>query len=496
VRNGGLDETVWTVLNGALELYRDSPRASAWLRQHMDRFAEPLRIAFAGGAKSGKSTLINAIVGERVAPVELSDSSQTFTWYQDGKAPRLTMHRPFGPTHEVPVHRRDRTLQVDRWLLEPPVERILVDWPARSLRGVTLIDTPAEVPPAGSAGIGTQPQDYGDGADILERASMEADGVVYLTRQVHGVDLDGLAGVRDSPVAAAMPVNTILVLSRADEVGGGRIDALSSAKQLAKRYRRNARVRGLCQTVIAIAGLIAQAGRTLRETEFEAMSALAAVPKTELEAALLSADRFVGTTFPAALDVDVRRGLLERFGIFGVRLTTTLIRQGCKTHPKLAAQLAQRGGLSDLREAIGRYFVDRREVLKARSALVALDVVLRMEPRPGAARLVSDLERLLCSAHEFRELRLLAALQVGRTTLPEGLHEEALRLVGGSGADIAARLGADGDVGEDEAREAVFDALARWQDQAENPMLDADQRAAARLVVRSCEGVLDATYQH
>lgn len=495
MRGGGLNETVWTVLNGALKLYRDNPRASAWLRQHMDRFAEPLRIAFAGGAKSGKSTLINAIVGERVAPVELSDSSQAFTWYRDGKAPRLTMHRPFGPAHEVPVTRRGRSLQVDRWLLEPPVERIMVDWPSRSLRGVTLIDTPAEAPQAVPAGTGTQPPAYG-GGDILERATLEADGVVYLTRQVHGVDMDGLAGVRDSPVAAAMPVNTILVLSRADEVGGGRIDALSSAKQLAKRYRRNARVRGLCQTVIAIAGLIAMAGRTLRETEFEAMTALAAVPKTELEAALLSADRFVGATFPAALDVNVRRGLLERFGIFGVRLTTTLIRQGCKTHPKLAAQLAQRGGLSDLREAIGRYFVDRREVLKARSALVALDVVLRMEPRPGAARLVSDLERLLSSAHEFRELRLLAALQAGRTTLPEGLHEEAQRLVGGSGADIAARLGADDDLGEDEAREAVFDALARWQDQAENPMLDAGQRTAARLVVRSCEGVLAATYRH
>lgn len=493
MREGGLDETVWTVLNGALELYRDSPRASAWLRQHLDRFSEPLRIAFAGGAKSGKSTLINAIVGERVAPLELSDSSQAFTWYRDGKAPRLTLHRPFGPSHEVPATRRDRALHVDRWQLEPPVERIRVDWPARSLRGVTLIDTPAEAPQAASATTGTQPPGYGDGGgggDILERASLEADAVVYLTRQVHGVDLDGLASVRDSPVAAAMPVNTILVLSRADEVGGGRIDALSSAKQLAKRYRRNARVRGLCQTVIAMAGLIAEAGRTLRENEFEAMSALAAVPKTELEAALLSADRFVGAAFPTALDVDVRRGLLERFGIFGVRLTTTLIRQGCKTHPKLAAQLAQRGGLSDLREAIGRYFVDRREVLKARSALVALDVVLRMEPRPGAARLVSDLERLLSSAHEFRELRLLAALQVGRTTLPEGLHEEAQRLVGGSGADVAARLGADGDVDEGEAREAAFDALARWRDQAENPVLDADQRGAARLVVRSCEGML------
>ncbi len=36
------------MLRDALDLYRDSPRATNWLRRHVDRLAEPLRVAVAG----------------------------------------------------------------------------------------------------------------------------------------------------------------------------------------------------------------------------------------------------------------------------------------------------------------------------------------------------------------------------------------------------------------------------------------------------------------
>ena len=43
---------------------------------------------------------------------------------------------------------------------------------------------------------------------------------------------------------------------------------------------------------------------------------------------------------------------------------------------------------------------------------------------------------------------------------------------------------------EPEIRGAIFHALRRWQEQAENPLLNHDQRYAARIVVRTCEGML------
>jgi hypothetical protein len=478
--NPGLEDSVWMMLNSALEVYRDSPRATKWLRHQMRRFEEPLRIAVAGPPKSGKSTLINAIVGEEVAPIEVEDGTQVFTWYQDGPMARATAYSPRGPVPDVSVTRVDRGLHVDvrNWQAKD-VNEVVVDLPTRALRHAILIDTPAL--DAGAA------QDAGRTMDQISR---EADAVLYLMRSVHGMDLGSLRSLQDNAIARATPVNTILVLSRADEVGGGRIDALTSAKQIARRYRRDMKMRALCQNLVAVAGLVAQSGRTLRESEFAVLAALAAKPRAELADFLLSADRFIGEDFPVPLEPEVRGELLERWGIFGVRLASTLIRTGCDTPSKLSSQLTQRSGLAELRESISQFFVGRRHVLKARSALLALDFVLRMEPRPGARRLFAELERTLANAHDFRELRLLASLRTGRTRLPAQLETEAERLIGAQGTGIAARLGIEDPVAESHLRLLGSQALDRWRDLAENPVFSQEQRRAVQIVVRSCEGVL------
>ena len=469
-----LADRAHAMLREALEVYRDSPRASNWLRSHLDRLAEPLRVAVAGQASVGKSTLINSLVGEEVAPLAVEEGSQVLAWYRGGVNPRARVYPTQAPPRDVPAARMGGQLHIDLegWRSDQ-IDRVIVDWPSRTLRGLTLIDTP-----------GVDPSDAGT------RISLDADAVLYLMRQLHSTDVGFLQSLQDHPIARETPVNSIVVLSRADEVGGGRIDALTSAKRLARRYRTDVALTGLCQNAIAVSGLLAQAGRTLTTDELSSLQVLAAAARRELESALVSADRFAGDGVPLRLDARTRTALLDRFGMFGIRLVTTLIRQGFASVEALSQELVARSGLSDLRESMRQCFTDRHDVLKARSALLALEVVLRMEPRPAARRLVTALESLVVSAHDFRELRLLAALAGGRTALPDPLADEARRLVGGVGTELPARLGLTRDVAGRELQGALSDALRRWQEQAENHALGAGQRRAARVVVRSCEGMV------
>jgi hypothetical protein len=462
------------MLRDALELYRDSPRATNWLRRHIDRLTEPLRVAVAGQPRVGKSTLVNSLIGEEVAPLSVEEGSQVLAWYQGGSNPRAQVFPTQAPPRDVPAARMGGRLHIDLegWRSDQ-LDRVVVDWPSRTLRGLTLIDTP-----------GVDPSDAGT------RISLDADAVLYLMRQLHSTDVGFLQSLQDHPIARETPVNSIVVLSRADEVGGGRIDALTSAKRLARRYRTDVALTGLCQDAIAVSGLLAHAGRTLTADELASLEVLAAAARRELEIALVSADRFVGEVVPLRLDARTRTALLDRFGMFGIRLVTTLIRQGFTTVDALSEELVRRSGLDELRESIRQCFTDRTDVLKARSALLALEVVLRMEPRPAARRLVTALESLVVSAHEFRELRLLAALHGGRTTLPDPLADEARRLVGGVGTALPARLGRTQDASGHELHDAVSDALRRWQEQAENHALGTGQRRAAKVVVRSCEGMV------
>ncbi|MDG4834646.1 hypothetical protein O7627_35860 [Solwaraspora sp. WMMD1047] len=479
-----LPGAVWRLLHEALEVYRDSRTATDALHDQLARFDGPLRIAVVGGWRSGRSTLINAVLGEEVAPVEVPAGGAVLTWYEDGPEPRATAYAAGGVTGELVVTRSAGGIQVDLGGWRPGrIDDIVVRWPTRALRQATFLDTPA-LPPG---------EVESDRGGVVDRILREADALLYLTRDGGEADLRFLESVRRGLVGRSGPVNVIMVLSRADEAGGGRIDALLTAKRQARRLRRDPRVSASCRTVVPFGGLVALAGRLLSEPEFAALGTLAALPRAELDDLLLSTDRFLGAT-GAPLPVEARRALLDRLGIFGVRLATTLIRSGSDTRASLAAELVRRSGLLELREAMARYLIDRREALRARGALAALEDLLRARPRPGARELLAGVERILAGAHEFAELGLLAALQDGVLELDGELAEQARPLVGGNGTAIAARLGVDHEADPAELWARGNEALRRWQDRAEDPELGPDQRRAARTVVRSCEGILAELY--
>ena len=79
------------VLLRAVEVYRHDPAVSAWLAEQVARLDGPLRIAVAGKVKAGKSTLLNALVGEQIAPADAGECTKVVTWYRAGRQPRITL---------------------------------------------------------------------------------------------------------------------------------------------------------------------------------------------------------------------------------------------------------------------------------------------------------------------------------------------------------------------------------------------------------------------
>jgi hypothetical protein len=481
-----------------VSVFRDQPKIADLLRQQLDRLDEPLRIAIAGKVKAGKSTLLNALVGEEIAPTDAGECTRVVTWYRDGHAPKVVMYSHAGTPTLLPAHRRDGALVIDFQGTPPEqLDRLVVDWPSQSLRAATLIDTPGIASASAQVARRTwaflTPQDD---------SVTEADAVIYLMRHLHSTDAQFLESFRDQTVARASSINTIAVLSRADEVGGGRVDGLFSAKTIAGRYRADPTLRELCQTVVPVAGLLAFAGRTLRQAEFAALAELARSPRSDVDELLLSTDHFLvpdgiaeagapgGPSEPDVLSLAARRGLLDRFGLFGIRLSTTLIRQGIETPTSLATELVRRSGLNELQEVLQKLFAQRRDLLKARSALLTLQRALDGNADLGTAELTGEVEGILASAHELAELRLLSALRSGEVDLPQAECAEAERLLGGEGVAPATRLGLSSDSDPAQVQRAVWTALEAWQRRAENPLSGRAAIQVCRAVVRSCEGVL------
>jgi hypothetical protein len=474
------------VLNKAIDVYRGTGHDARLvaLRQRLD---EPMRVAIAGRVKSGKSTLLNALVGERLAPTDAGECTRIVTWYQDGHTYQVMAKPRQGQQRQLRFEREDDAIQIDLGGLTPAdVDQMVVTWPSQTLRTATLIDTP---------GIGSLSEDTSRRAWELLAAEADeetpADAVLYLMRHLHAGDLEFLRAFHDNEVSRPNPINAIGVLSRADEIGVGRLDSMASARRIADRLANEPSVRRVVQSVVPVAGLLAETAVTLTEAEVAHLRKVAELSVRDADDLLLTADRFVERMPELGLTSIERDALLKRFGLFGVRLAATMLRRNtAATATELARDLAERSGLVELQEVLRSLFFERRDVLKSRSALLAVDMLVRTQARPGAEAVAAEVEEIMASAHPFNELRVLSSVRAGWVSGKPDVVEDLERIIGGAGAAPHLRLNLDPDAGSAQLAAAASEALSRWQRRAENPLTPHEMVIAARVAVRSCEGML------
>lgn len=473
----GLLDTIAAVHAGEVDVLEE---VEGW-RQ---RLREPLRLGIAGMVKAGKSTLLNALIGERIAPTDAGECTRVVTWYRYGATPQVTAVGRDGARTSLALQRRDQRLTFDLRGLDPEdLDHIDVRWPAPSLRSLVLIDTP---------GI----------ESVTERVSArsltfltpdrggpsEADAIVYLLRHLHPSDLAFLQAFRDGAAGDGDSVNALAVLSRADEVGGGRLDALLSARGIAARYREHPQMRSLALGVIPVAGLIAESARTLQEQEFALLREIAGWDRDARDRLLRSADRFVRDG-AAHIDVPRRAALLDRFGIAGIRLGVALVRGGARTSSRLSEQLIVQSGLEELRATVRRLFRSRTAALKVRALLDQADRLVRERPRAGTESLIEQIERLRDGAHELRELDLLARARTDGFGLSARLAADAERILGADGTDVAERLGLLPDASAAQLAERAELLLVQWRQQAGAPGASRAVTRVCGVVVRTLEGL-------
>ncbi|MFV0259577.1 MAG: dynamin family protein [Acidimicrobiales bacterium] len=470
----------------AVALCRE-PHTERKLRAAEQRLREPLRVAIAGKVKAGKSTLLNALVGEQLAPTDAGECTRIVTWYQYGQTYRVTMHMIDGTRRRASFTREGGAIEVDLKGMETEkIERMVVEWPTQRLADMTLIDTP------GVASIDTMVSDR-TLAFLTpdDDRPVAADAVLYLMKHMHADDLLFLEAFHDDELAHPSPVNAIGVLSRADEVAVGRPDAMRVAARIAQRYRADDRLRRLCQTVLPLAGLLSETAATLTQDEYEALELLAGEDRKQIDALMLSADRFVAESADSTVPPLVRRHLLDRLGMFGIRVALPLIRQGrTETASVLASRLAAKSGIVDLRQELLERFAERRDVLRARSVLLAVERLAGDATGPAAVELRAEIERIRVGAHALAEIRLLNDHRRGLVSFTGVDSEEVERLLGSEGVSITARLGLPPGADPATIRAALLAEIERWRRTGDHPLATREAADAAALLVRTCEGAL------
>jgi hypothetical protein len=431
------------------------------------RLAGPLRVAIAGRVKAGKSTLLNALVGERLAPTDAGECTRIVSVYQQGQGYRVAARMRSGSVRDMAFRRADGHLDIELGgLSEQDIVQFEIDWPTSALARTTLIDTP------GLASINDD--NSRRTREFLGRdatATNEADAVIYLMRHAHRSDVEFLDAFMDRSVSAASPVNAVAVLSRADEIGAGRRDAMESARRIADRYAADEQIRALCATVVPIAGLLAETGLTWREDEMADVRTMVAVGTDVVERALLSGEHFCA---PDVTDVPVerRRALLGRLGLYGLRMSLDAVASGQATSASaLSTSLVTWSGLGELRRVIDEHFGPRARTLQARTALAALRTLARELAATApelSAQLDRGAERIESTAIDFGRLRAAHLVRTGavRMAASDRAALEQLLMAG----SLSQAFGVARDADTTSLRTAAAEAVVRWRTRGADPM--------------------------
>jgi 50S ribosome-binding GTPase len=420
-----------------------------------ERLESPLRVAVVGRVKAGKSTLLNAMIGERLAPTNFSECTRVVTWYCDGVAHSVTADLVDGSTATLAAPRRGTHLDID---LGPhtveQINRLIVVRPSAALRRMTLIDTPGLGSTSDWLGERTLEQFAGSGGPG------PADAVIYLLRHLHEDDVSFLESFQ---AGTGDPTNSIAVLSRADEIGGLDDTFLKEAQAIAQRLANGPQLASLVHTVVPISGLLGETAATLTEEEYQQVAKFARLTAEDLAATCRTVDRFA-TRYPELeISQEQRQQLLKRFGLFGIRTAATAVQmRTAADSSRLQQRLLRASRLDELTQLVERVFESRADVLKARSALMMLRAFVE---RDGAQH-VDLIERCdaLLEAPAFHELDLLTQLRGldAAAKLPQ-INDLGLigSLLGEQGSAPWQRLGVAADAPPSERSAAAADCLNR-----------------------------------
>jgi hypothetical protein len=455
------------------------------------RLREPLRIAVAGRVKAGKSTLVNALLGQRVAPTDVSECTRVVTWFRYGHPERLQIALRDGSTRDAQLT-SEGMLPAELPVAIDQIASLHAFLANTSLQEMTLIDTP---------GLGSVHDDYSRSTrDLLARdssdATSDADAVVFLLGSAMMADeLETLRLFQIGGEHRGSAANAVGVLSHADQLGDGTQDPWTVAVELATKY--SGTFRNEVATVVPVIGLIAETAEAalLTEPETARLRSLAELDPAQRARMLWSADRFVTSEGP--LSAEERQELLGLLDLYGVARATDALADGVSGATALRARLSELSGISAVKESLATHFREQDQVLKAGSAL---DVLARLGYSGGNGERASALSKLRSGVealrmdpamHPIAEHEVAHDVSSGTVTLPDELLDELHRLF--APGPVEARLGiASSD--PPAVAEAAKQGMIRWRTFM-NTRASPIQGYCCRVVMRSYQLIWEQAAQ-
>lgn len=457
--------------------YPELHRLQAGLKQALADLDGPMRVAIVGKLKAGKSTLMNAFLGEQKVPTGATEMTFNVNWFRYAETPEITVVFKNGQQTVCNFEElQDLTIRnSNKGDFIRNIKHINVGYPNELLRKFHLIDTPGldsfyEVDAKNTLDF------LGIGSDEIEKWTMsaagDADAIVYLfSRTLSEYDLSVLRRFHGG-VSQMNATNSIGVLTRVDDYFPQEQDAIGKARDIIdSTANEQAVLKKLFYTIKPICGILALGAQTMTREDFALLKRIAAFPAEILDRSVWrkGKEAFITRSFDTLPDFPVkeeRARLAGKLGMYGIKLACDKIREGVD-YEGVKKYLFEESGVEHLRQILISHFGNRSFIIKLSKSLRDLQKICFMA-RQGvsgkASEHVEDVEAkiasLIAKRHEFRELQVLRLYYEQALPFNEQEVRWILAVTGEWGGSIFQRL--------DMPEGAAFEELQKQAEQRMN----------------------------
>ncbi|MDJ0334595.1 dynamin family protein [Salinibacterium sp. G-O1] len=351
---------------------------------------EPPKLAIVGRVKAGKSTLVNALIGAKVAPTNDAECTRIVTWYRYGMPDSAELVLRDGTVRPVQFA---GALPEDLGVPLDSVSHAVVYLQAAALQDYTLIDTP---------GLSTTTRENDEAtrrAILGGEAARQADAIIYVFKKIEKADdISFMTAFREASGGSADAAEAIGVLSNADRFGAGAWgprDPISVAAETADQIGTEHAAH--VSAVIPIAGRMGEAARTgeVRESDAAVLAGLAHLDDDDAR------DLEDGILDIPDMDAAAISRVVTMFRGYGLRHGRTIARDGAAA---LTAWLLERSGMAALEGALRSRYVGSHPHRSIANAVAALADAARTSPHRSALGELLNAARLDPALHVIREL--------------------------------------------------------------------------------------------
>ncbi|MFI3206651.1 MAG: dynamin family protein [Clostridia bacterium] len=487
------------------------------INQMKERLDEPLRVAVVGIMKAGKSTLMNAIMGENVVCTGTLETTYTVSWFK------------YAPTASIQIVFNDGTSlkeefkNLNKWSVrafekENPrindVKYLIVYYPSEILKLIEFIDTPGlnssyQLDAQNTLNfLGIKNKEEAKKLeDRTMKESSKADAILYaFNHSVGSEDKELLESFHNSSQnIKSTPINSIGVLTKIDLTGAWNVFENETPTKLsmpvAETMMEKPMIKKLLFHVMPVTAKSVEEFHNITEDEKDLLKELSKLEKCDIENLLEDISYFVNECDDDELtqkinlkSKNIRKNLVAKLGAFGIYDISKHLKS--TEFDEILPELKKDCGIIEVEETLKNHFGNRAFLIKSQYIFNHLyayisDIQRKYQDNMYVENVCNQIKNIIedfqTNEHNRKELEVLQAYYNGEVDFTDEEIQDFLSVTGEYGKLVEDRLQVKRNSKISEMRDIAKIKTDYWNDKQNGFFVEQIYKDMCRIISHSYE---------